>query len=62
MVKTIPQIRIISKDIPSMEKKLLCATFLESVIRFYENEDNKKAFKKWYAEKGEHAYGSKNSR
>ena len=38
--------------IPSMEKQLLCATFLEAVIRFYENPDNMRAFERWRAEKG----------
>ena len=33
--------------IPSMEKQLLCATFLEAVIRFYENPDNMRAFVRW---------------
>ncbi len=35
-----------------MEKKLLCATFLDAVIQFYQNTDNELAFRKWYAEKG----------
>ena len=33
-------VRINPNLIPSMEKQLLCATFLEAVIRFYENPDN----------------------
>ena len=40
-----------------MEKKLLCATFLDAVIRFYQNPDNELAFRKWYAEKGGKSYG-----
>ena len=47
--------------IPSMEKQLLCATFLEAVIRFYENPDNMRAFEQWRAEKGGSLYGSERS-
>ncbi len=46
------KIQINPKEISSMEKKLLCATFLDAVIRFYQNPDNELAFRKWYAEKG----------
>lgn len=46
------KIRINPKEIPSMEKKLLCATFLDAVIRFYQNTNNELAFRKWYEEKG----------
>ena len=35
-----------------MEKKLLCATFLDAVIRFYQNPVSELAFRRWYAEKG----------
>ena len=35
-----------------MEKKLLCATFLDAVIRFYQTPDSELAFRKWCAEKG----------
>ena len=54
-------VRINPKLIPSMEKQLLCATFLEAVIRFYENPDNMRAFERWCAEKGGNAYGPENS-
>ena len=47
--------------IPSMEKQLLCATFLEAVIRFYEDPKNMQAFEKWRSEKGGNAYGSERS-
>ena len=47
--------------IPSMEKQLLCATFLEAVIRFYENTDNMRAFERWRAEKGGSSHGSERS-
>ena len=47
--------------IPSMEKQLLCATFLEAVIRFYENPENMRAFEKWRAEKGGSSHGSERS-
>ena len=54
-------VRINPNLIPSMEKQLLCATFLEAVIRFYENPDNMRAFERWRAEKGGNAYGPENS-
>ena len=47
--------------IPGMEKQLLCATFLEAVIRFYENPENMRAFEKWRAEKGGSLHGSERS-
>ena len=47
--------------IPSMEKQLLCATFLEAVIRFYEDPKNMSAFEKWRSEKGGNAYGPERS-
>ena len=54
-------VRINPNLIPSMEKQLLCATFLEAVIRFYENPDNMRAFERWRAEKGGNAYGPEHS-
>ena len=54
-------VRIKPNLIPSLEKQLLCATFLEAVIRFYENPDNMRAFERWRAEKGGNAYGPENS-
>ena len=59
MIQTTPVVRVDPKSIPSMEKKLLCATFLEAVIRFYKDPNNELAFQKWCTEKGENAYGSK---
>lgn len=56
-----PAVRIDPNLIPSVEKTLLCATFLEAVIRFYQDPDNLKAFEEWRTEKGEDAYGSKDS-
>ena len=47
--------------IPSMEKQLLCATFLEAVIRFYEDPENMRAFERWRAEKGGSSHGSERS-
>ena len=43
-------VRIIPNTIPSLEKDLLCATFLEAVIRFYEDPVNAQAFEKWRAD------------
>ena len=54
-------VRINPNLIPSMEKQLLCATFLEAVIRFYENPDNMRAFERWRAEKGGNADESESS-
>lgn len=45
-------VKITTSLIPTMEKQLLCATFLEAVIRFYENEDNMRAFEAWRRKKG----------
>ena len=47
--------------IPGMEKQLLCATFLEAVIRFYENPENMRAFERWRAVKGATADESERS-
>ena len=54
-------VRINPNLISSMEKQLLCATFLEAVIRFYENPENMRAFEKWRAEKGGSSHGSERS-
>ena len=54
-------VRVIPKTIPSMEQKLLCATFLEAVLRFYENPENMVAFEAWHAEKGGSVNGQKDS-
>ena len=59
VINTIPSIRIIPKQIPKMETKLLCADFLEAVIRFYKEPKNEIAFKKWLAEKGENGNDTK---
>lgn len=45
-------IRIIPESIPRMEKKLLCATFLEAILRFYEDPKNMAAFERWRMGKG----------
>ena len=54
-------VRIIPSLIPDMEKQLLCATFLEAVIRFYEDPENMLSFERWCEQKGGSAYGSKGS-
>ena len=54
-------VRINPNLIPGMEKQLLCATFLEAVIRFYEDPNNMRAFKKWHSEKGGSTDGSERS-
>ena len=54
-------VRVIPTLIPNMEKQLLCATFLEAVIRFYENPENMRSFERWRKEKGGNANGSQRS-
>ena len=54
-------VRVIPTLIPSVEKQLLCATFLEAVIRFYENPENMRSFEQWRNEKGGRANGSQRS-
>lgn len=54
-------VRVIPKTIPHMEQKLLCATFLEAILRFYENPENMAAFEVWCAEKGGSVNGQKDS-
>ena len=43
-----------------MEMKLLCATILDAVIRFYEEPENMAAFQKWQAGKGEMLFEPRN--
>lgn len=54
-------VRVIPTLIPSVEKQLLCATFLEAVIRFYKDPENMRSFERWSNEKGGSAHGSKGS-
>jgi len=54
-------VRVIPKTIPRVEQKFLCATFLEAVLRFYENPENMAAFEVWRAEKGGSVNGQKDS-
>ena len=53
MIDAVSDIRIDPKEIPSMEMKLLCATILDAVIRFYKEPENIAAFQKWQTGKGE---------
>ena len=55
------KVRVIPALIPSVEKQLLCAAFLEAAIRFYEDPDNMRSFEQWCIEKGGSAYGSEGS-
>lgn len=45
-------VKITPSLIPGTEKQLLCATFLEAVIRFYEDPENMRAFEVWRRKKG----------
>lgn len=58
--KTNPSVRISPKKISKLEVNLLCATFLDAIIRFYDNQSNETAFKKWLAEKGGSQDGQRN--
>ena len=49
------KVKVIPQWIPQTEKQLLCATFLEAVIRFYEDSENLRAFEAWREEKGGNA-------
>lgn len=50
-------IQIDPKAIPCVEQKILCATLLEAVLRFYEHPENQAAFERWHTEKGGTKYG-----
>lgn len=54
-------IQIIPELIPRVEQKILCATFLETVLRFYEDPKNQDAFERWRAGKGGNAIGQTDS-
>ena len=54
-------IRINPQEIPRTEQKILCATFLDAVLRFYENPENMAAFEKWCTGKGGSINGQKDS-
>lgn len=54
-------IQIIPELIPRVEQKILCATFLEAVLRFYEDPKNQDAFERWRAGKGGNAIGQTDS-
>lgn len=45
-------IQVIPSAIPCTEQKILCATFLEAALRFYEDPANEAAFEQWLTEKG----------
>ena len=45
-------VKITPSLIPGAEKQLLCATFLEAVMRFYEDPKNMRAFEAWRMKKG----------
>ena len=53
MIDAVSDVRINPKEISPMEMKLLCATILDAVIRFYKEPENMAAFQKWHAGKGE---------
>ena len=56
MIDAASDVRIDPKEIPNMEMKILCATILDAVIRYYEKPKNMAAFEKWHAGKGENFF------
>ena len=60
MIDAVSDVRIDPKKIPNMEMKLLCATILDAVIRFYKVPENMAAFEKWQAGKGENLIEPRN--
>ena len=60
MIDAVSDVRIDPKEIPDMEMKLLCATILDAVIRFYKEPENVTAFEKWQAGKGENLFAPRN--
>ena len=60
MIDAVSDVRIDPKEIPKIEMKLLCATILDAVIRFYEETENMAAFEKWQAGKGEILFEPRN--
>jgi hypothetical protein len=45
------KVHIDTKLIPKVEVKILAATFLDAVFRFYENPENMAEFERWRAER-----------
>lgn len=39
-------VRIIPESIPVMEQKILCAAFLDAILRFYEDPENMAAYER----------------
>lgn len=60
-VRSKSTIKIVPESIPIMEQKILCAAFLEAVLRFYENPENMAAFERWRMGKGGQADGQEDS-
>lgn len=44
-------VRINPEEIPEIERKLLCETFLEAVKQFYADPENVRAFEEWQKSK-----------
>jgi hypothetical protein len=47
------KVHIDTKLIPKVEARILAATFLDAVLRFYENPENMAGFERWQAERRE---------
>ena len=48
---TYENIKINPALIPKIEARVLCATFLEAVLRFYEDPENAAGFQSWLTER-----------
>lgn len=42
-------VKIVVLEIPDIELRLLCATFLDAAMAFYEDENNRQRFEQWLA-------------
>lgn len=46
-------VKICPSQIPAVDLRVLCATVLDSVTRYYENPDNQRRFNEWKRKKEE---------
>ena len=50
-------IRVKPETIPNLEKRVMCAVFLEAILQFYKDPENMTAFETWHTQKGGKANG-----
>lgn len=53
-------VRIIPNTISQVEQKILCATFLDAILRFYDDPINTAAFERWRMEERRKTHGQEN--